>query len=148
MAVDTPSATKICQVDTTRNAEVAARLSTLHAMNYPLAIRLSSGLGELPKHTGEERFHPSVVDRRVGGIQHVFLFEEITCARIYSTRSRAMVIDTVIAIAGQVAAVPAPMLMSPTFYFILLTMSVFIIDMHRQSNACKGRMRKQESGSF
>ena len=37
--------------------------------------------GTLPIHTGEELFHPSVVDSGVGGIQHVFLCEEITCAK-------------------------------------------------------------------
>ena len=153
MAVDTPSVTKICQVDTTRNAKVAARLSTSHAMNYPLAIRLSSGLGE----SGKVRCPYTQVKNVSTRVLSIAVSEEssmYSCARrlhapsIYSTRSRAMVIDTVIAMAGQAATVPAPMLMSPTFYFIFLTMSVFIIEMHRQSNACKGRMRKQESGSF
>ena len=99
--------------------------------------------GALPIHTGEERFHPSVIDSGVGGIQHFFMCGEITCAEdlldsVEGDEDTPIVIDTVIAMTGQAATVPAPMLMSPTF----------LHEMQRQSNACTGRMRKQESGSL
>ena len=74
--------------------------------------------GTLPIHTGEERFHPSVVDSGVGGIQHFFMCGEITCAEdlldsVEGDGDTPIVINTVIAMTGQAATVPAPMLMSP-----------------------------------
>ena len=74
----------------------------------------------MPVHTGEERFHPSVVDSGVGGIHYFFMCVEITCTEdlldsVEGDEDTLIVIDTVIAMTGQAATVPAPMLMSPTF---------------------------------